>query len=310
MGRYTAGGVGRDLLAGAIAGAFAVWVLDKVDWKMYRAGGPDRIRRTEAARPGGMDPAHVMANRAATKVGVDIGDPKDNPAGHAIHYGLGIGMGALYGLLRGMSPAVATGRGALFGLAAWIIQDEGMNTWLGTAGRPLDYPWQDHARGAAAHTVFGISTDLITRILSPWRNRVVIEQGPPLQERIASARDQAQFTADQARQRLATGWDQASTTAQSFASQARDRFGPTLSDAGHRARAMAEQARDRAGPAFDDASDRAQRIAEQARRRAGPAFDDASDRARRVAKQARRRWGPAVDQAVSQVQSIRPGRLW
>ena len=292
-----------------------------MDWKLYRAGGPERIRRTEAARPGGMDPAHVMAQRAASKVGVNLGDPKDNPAGHAIHYGIGIGMGALYGLLRGISPAFATGRGALFGLATWVIQDEGLNTVLGTAGNPLDYPWQDHARGAAAHSVFGLTTDLITRILSPWRDRVVIEHGPPLQERIAYAGDQLQAVSGQARQRLGDGWQQASTTAQTLAAQARDRFGPTLSDAAERAQRAAEQARDQAGPALDDLSDRARGIGKHARRRwgaavdqardqAGPAFDDLSDRAQSFGQQARSRWGDAVDEVASRAKAFRPGRLW
>jgi len=52
MGRYTAGGVGRDMLVGALAGVAAIWVTDKLDWSLYRSGGPQRIRQTEAARPG------------------------------------------------------------------------------------------------------------------------------------------------------------------------------------------------------------------------------------------------------------------
>ena len=84
MGRYTEGGVARDVLAGALAGAAAIWVADKLDWSLYRAGGPEKIRQTEAARPGGMDPAHVLAAKAADKVGVDLGDRKDNPAGHTV----------------------------------------------------------------------------------------------------------------------------------------------------------------------------------------------------------------------------------
>ena len=47
MGRYTEGGVGRDILAGAVAGIVAVWVADKLDQAIYRAGGPASIRKTE-----------------------------------------------------------------------------------------------------------------------------------------------------------------------------------------------------------------------------------------------------------------------
>ena len=209
MGRYTSGSVGRDILAGAAAGVAAIWIADKLDQAIYRAGAPESIRKTEAARPGGMDPAHVLAKRAADAVGADLGNPKDNRAGHAIHYGIAAGMGAVYGLLRGMAPSVTTGRGALFGFAMFVLQDEIGNTALGTAGNPLDYPVRDHVRGAAAHTLFGIVTDLGTRLLSPWRDEVVLEQGPPMSERLDRGRqylgqgiDYANQLTGQARARL------------------------------------------------------------------------------------------------------------
>lgn len=234
MGRYTAGGTGRDILAGAIAGAAAVWVMDKLDWKLYRARGPEGMRRTEAARPGGMDPAHVMAD----KLGVNFGDKKDNPAGHAIHYGVGVGMGALYGLLRSLSPAFASSRGAMFGIAMWVIEDEGLNTIMGTAGPPLAYPWQDHVRGAATHTVFGVVTDLITRILAPWRDRVVIEQGPPISERLATARDAVQRLP--VKERLADARDVAQRLpVRERLADARDAAGRLQSQAASKVRAYA-----------------------------------------------------------------------
>src|SRR3954447_11872462 len=188
MGRYTEGGVGRDMIAGALAGAAAVWVTSRLDWSLYRAGGPEAIRKTERARPGGMDPAHALAKKAADAVGANVGTPKDNPVAHSFQYGIAMGMGALYGLLRGMCPAVSTGRGALYGLAMFILKDEVANTVMGTGGNPLDYPIRDHARGAAAHTLFGVVTDLGTRLLAPWRDVVVIERGPPLSERIERGR--------------------------------------------------------------------------------------------------------------------------
>ena len=189
MGIYTSGGVGRDIFAGAVAGVAAVWVADKLDQAMYQSGGPASIRKTEAARPGGMDPAHVLAKRAADKVGATLSDPKDNAAGHTIHYGIAAGMGALYGLIRGMSPSITMARGSMFGVAMFVLKDEIGNTMMKTAGNPLSYPIRDHARGAAAHTLFGVVTDLVTRLLSPWRDEVVIETGPPLSERLDSGRE-------------------------------------------------------------------------------------------------------------------------
>jgi len=255
MGRYTAGGVGRDLVAGALAGAAAVWVADKLDWSMWRAGGPEGMRKTEAARPGGMDPAHVLAKRAADAAGVEVANPKDNPAGHTIHYCMAMGMGALYGLLRGMAPSVGTGRGALFGFAMFILKDELANTVMGTAGKPLDYPVRDHARGAAAHTLFGVVTDLGTRLLSPWRDEVVIEQGPPLSERIERGRhyleqgrgyvyDQGRQYLDQGRQYLDQGRQYASRVAEQARSHIPDVDTADLARRGQRhARRFAQDVR-------------------------------------------------------------------
>ena len=281
MGRYTSGGVGRDILAGAVAGVAAIWVADKLDQAIYRAGGREGIRKTEAARPGGMDPAHVLAKRAADAVGVDVGNPKDNPAGHTIHYGIAAGMGALYGLLRGMSPGVSTGRGALFGIAMFILQDELGNTFMGTAGNPLNYPIRDHARGAAAHTLFGIVTDLGTRLMSPWRDDVVIEQGPPLSERLDRGREYLgqgrDYLYEQGRQTLDQGReyvDQGISYASELAEQARSRLPEVdAADIARRGRRDAGQVVDTVRsqlPDFDPAE-----AAKAGRRQASRFADDA-----------------------------------
>ena len=281
MGRYTSGGVGRDILAGAIAGAAAVWVADKLDQAIYRAGGPEGVRRTEAARPGGMDPAHVLAKRAADAAGVNVGDPKNNPAGHTIHYGIAAGMGALYGLLRGMAPGVSTGRGALFGIAAFIVQDEIGNTVMGTAGNPLNYPVRDHARGAAAHILFGIVTDLGARLISPWRDEVVIEQGPPLSERLDRGRDflgqgrdylyeHGHHGLEQGREYL----DQGISYASQFAQQARSRLPEVgAADVARRGRRYAGQVTDTVRSQMPDVA--LAEVAKAGRRQASRFVDDA-----------------------------------
>src|SRR3712207_4975876 len=72
-----------DLLKGAVAGAVGVWAMDRVDWFMYERAldTPETRRQTEAARPGGMDPAHVIAKMGADATGARLSSPKENPAG-------------------------------------------------------------------------------------------------------------------------------------------------------------------------------------------------------------------------------------
>ena len=306
MGRYTSGGVGRDVLAGAVAGIAAIWVADKLDRSIYRSGSPETLRKTEAARPGGMDPSHVLAKRAADAVGADLGDPKDNPAGHTIHYGMAAGMGALYGLLRGMSPGVSTGRGALFGMAMFILQDEIGNTVMGTAGNPLNYPIRDHARGAAAHTLFGIVTDLGTRLMSPWRDEVVIEQGPPLSERWDRGRD---YLYEQGRQNLAHGreyLDQGISYAGQLARQARARLPEVdVADVARRGGRYAGQVADTVRSHMPDQDDMAD-FARSGRKRARSFAEDVRSRlpnidAAEAAKAGRRQASRFAEDARSYV---------
>ena len=154
-----------DLLMGAVAGVAAVWVMDRLDWFLMEQEPEWARRQTKLARPGGQDPAHVIANRAARALGTRLSPEQPHPAGIAVHYGLGMMMGAAYAALRRRVGGVGTGRGVPFGLAMFVLQDEGLNTLLGTSEPPGQYPWQAHARGAAAHALFGLVTDSLLRLL-------------------------------------------------------------------------------------------------------------------------------------------------
>lgn len=238
MGRYTSGGIGRDIIAGAVAGAAAVWLIDKMQLNLTHAA----VTRDQ---PQGVDPAHAVAAKAAEKTGADLGPQHDNPLGHTVHYGVGAGLGALYGLLRGMAPAVSTGRGALYGLTAFLLADEIGTPALGLAKSPLHYPARDHARGALAHTLFGVFTDLGTRLVAPWRDEVVIYHGPSIGERIESGR---QALAEQGDYLLDRGGE--------YADYVADRSGEYL-DKGRR---YARQGREYISDLADDARDRIEDI--------------------------------------------------
>ncbi len=170
MASHAGTDVAGDLLMGALAGVVGVWALDRLDWFLMDRE-PERARRqTRLARPDGQDPAHVIANRAARAVGARLSPGQPHPTGLAVHYGLGVMMGAAYAALRLRVGAVGAGRGVPFGLAMFALQDEGLNTLLGTGGPPVRYPWQTHARGAVAHALFGFVTDAVLRLLSRSRN--------------------------------------------------------------------------------------------------------------------------------------------
>ncbi len=164
-GRAADAELATDLLMGAVAGAAAIWAMNRLDWSLV-GQEPERVRRqTRDARPGGLDPAHVVADRAARLMGTRLSPAQPHPAGIAIYYGFGVLMGAAYAALRRRVGGVGAGRGVLFGLAMFLLKDEGLNALLGTGGPPGRYPWQAHARGAAAHATFGLVADTVLRLL-------------------------------------------------------------------------------------------------------------------------------------------------
>lgn len=159
------GGVVADAVKGAVAGAVGVWAMDKVTWWMWDREDPEALQREREARPGGLDPAHVIANRAAEAVGTELIPRQPHPAGVAVHYGLGMMPGAAYGVLRRRVPAVGVGGGLLYGLALSLVEDEGTAPALGLAGKPTEYPWQAHARGLVGHLVLGAATHATLNVL-------------------------------------------------------------------------------------------------------------------------------------------------
>lgn len=150
-------------LIGAAAGAAAVWVMDRVDWFNYRHEDAAARRRTQRVRPGGMDPAHVTADKIGRTVGCQPARREHNAAGVLTHYAIGVGPAIAYSLLRRDVPGLDAGRGAVFGLGLFAIQDEGLNAIAGLSARPRDYPWQAHSRGLVAHLVYGVVLDAVLR---------------------------------------------------------------------------------------------------------------------------------------------------
>lgn len=158
-------GVLGTALKGLAAGLVATWVLDRVDWAMWDAEDSRTRAETRRVRPGGLDPAHVAANRIARVVGAELNPTQPHPLGIALHYSFATVPTVAYALMRHQAPAVAMGGGTLFGLAAMMVEDEGMNPLLGLAAPPQDYPWQDHARSLVAHVVLGIVAEGLLRAL-------------------------------------------------------------------------------------------------------------------------------------------------
>jgi hypothetical protein len=86
----------------------------------------------------------------------------------AVHLAYGLGVAAVYGIVRGGGTRHALRDGALFGAGLWLFGDELAVPLLGLSDKPTTYPVSRHAQALAQHLGFGIATVATTRKLEDW----------------------------------------------------------------------------------------------------------------------------------------------
>lgn len=147
-------GPSADLVKGAVAGAVAWWAMDRV-LMFLRARENSAARREEDRARNGIPALEVMGDRVAELAGVSLSDEERQRAGTALQWMVGVGTGALYGVLRPRYPSVRAARGLAYGAAFSLVVDESLVPLLGLAPGPAAFPWATHARGFLGHLAFG-----------------------------------------------------------------------------------------------------------------------------------------------------------
>jgi uncharacterized membrane protein YagU involved in acid resistance len=166
----------RSIAAGAVAGLIgglvgtfamsefqALWSKAVDGREPSSAGGRHDARdwqeRNEDAN------ANELAAQAVAEHTIDRPLTRDElaVAAPAVHYAFGAAMGAVYGALAEVSPAVRAWSGASWGTAVWIAADEIAVPSLGLSKPNTDYPLEAHAQAFAAHIVYGVTTELVRR---------------------------------------------------------------------------------------------------------------------------------------------------
>jgi hypothetical protein len=145
---------------GAAAGAIGTWAMDRVTTAMHERQSPADTEREQAAWPNGKPSVENLVDRAAAQAGLSLRPEARERLLQLTHYGLGIGPGVLYALLRHRLPLLGAGRGLVYGLLLFAVNDELLNTALGLSGPPEAYPASSHLRGLVGHLALGITTDL------------------------------------------------------------------------------------------------------------------------------------------------------
>jgi hypothetical protein len=145
---------------GAAAGAIGTWVMDRVTTAMYERHSAADIEREQAAWPNGKSSVENLVDGSAARIGLTLRPEARERLIQLTHYGLGVGPGVLYAMLRRRVPLLGAGMGVAYGLLLFAVNDEFMNTALGLSGPPDAYPASSHVRGLVGHVTLGITTDL------------------------------------------------------------------------------------------------------------------------------------------------------
>jgi hypothetical protein len=123
--------------------------------EMLRERGSDEPHDNAAVRAGNAI-AEFVFDKKLTKSEKEI-------VGTVAHYAMGAASGAIYGAARELRPEVSVADGVPFGAAVWLIADEGIVPAVGLSKQAKDYPLSIHAYALAAHIVYGVTTELVTR---------------------------------------------------------------------------------------------------------------------------------------------------
>ena len=111
---------------------------------------PETLGRVAYARLYGREPSEETRRTLASQ----------------IHWATGMGLGALYGLVRGdADDGLDLGGGLLFGAGAWFVNDEVLVPALGLSEGPTAHDLEEHAQALGAHLVFGLATAAATQVL-------------------------------------------------------------------------------------------------------------------------------------------------
>jgi len=170
----------RGMAAGLLAGCAASWAMQAfaemqpVHPKPRQKGGSNGGESAGSSRPreaikkeGQEEDATVKtAEMVSRKLFEHELTPEEKQmAGPVVHYAYGSLMGALYGGLAEVMPGLGAGLGLPYGFGLWVLGDEVAVPALGLGKGPGEYPVDVHADALASHLMYGMTTDVMRRVL-------------------------------------------------------------------------------------------------------------------------------------------------
>lgn len=158
-----------DLAVGLLAGLVATHVTNFAQRPLKRMTPTSVRRQEERVRPGATS-SLVAARSLAQVLGARPCTARDEFCGQAIHFGVGMGWGPVYGLLRRYAGLRSVGAALTTGTAMALILDETLVPALGFSAPARRYRAFTHVRGLVAHLVYGAAVALAAEGLARVAN--------------------------------------------------------------------------------------------------------------------------------------------
>ena len=161
----------RGVLAGIAGGLVASWVMNEFSTtagkKLAAAIETPEEQQQIASQSDGEDATMKAADAIASTVsgGQHLTHEQRAKGGPVVHYAFGALMGGLYGGLAEYTPVVSSGLGTTFGSVLFASADLFAVPALHLAPSPADQPKYALASPYAAHLVYGVTTDLVRRLV-------------------------------------------------------------------------------------------------------------------------------------------------
>jgi putative membrane protein len=162
----------KGVIAGMVGGLAAAWVMNQ-----FMAGPGQTLQqavqsdeenwRQQAHSPEPKEDATMKAADAIvhTSTGEHLSRAEEEKAGPVVHYAFGALTGGLYGGLAEYSGMVRSGFGTGFGGALFSTADLLAVPALKLGAWPEEQPASAQASPFAAHVVYGVTTELVRRIV-------------------------------------------------------------------------------------------------------------------------------------------------
>lgn len=174
---YTQRRIARGVIAGMAGGLVASWAMNEF---MSRAGKKlekavqtdeqneaDRVQQRETDNQPKEDATMKAADRVMEGVtgGQHLSWRQKEKSGPIVHYAFGMLMGGAYGGLAELAPGVAAGAGISFGTVLFAGADLLAVPALGLSQSSASQPASKLATPFAAHLVYGLTADIVRRLL-------------------------------------------------------------------------------------------------------------------------------------------------